>query len=151
MAAERLDISSYGEKQHLQYIKGIQGSDPRQIQESAWVSQRATTPTAKPYVPTEFDQRFSLSRPLPFAHFFPPTKGMDREGLFFRQAILPSDFYEQRDALLDKLARFEETLGTLPASTSDEFTKIKEGIEAKDKLTRMFELIKARLNQFQRG
>lgn len=149
MANERIEISTYTDKQHRQYIEGVQKYDPSQGAESAWIPQKTTTSAARPYIPTEFDQRFSLSKPHPSAHFFPPN--MDREGLFFWQAVLPSDSYEKRDVILEKLASFEETLNNLPASARDEFTKVKGGIETLEKITRMLGIIKAQLNRLQRG
>ncbi len=151
MANERTDISTLGEKHHLKYIQGIQESDRRLIEESSWVPQKTTAATTKPYAPTEFDLRFSLSNPRPSAHFFPPPKGMEREGLFFRQEILPSDSYEKRDAFTDKLTQLEETIKDLPPDVLADVAKVKGGIQTLSDLTRLIGQIKARLNQFQRG
>lgn len=151
MSIKPRTIDNLGIESSVRYAKDTEQFDPRLIEESSWIPQKTSITPAKPYIPTDFDLHFSLSKPIQLAHFFPPPGGAERSDFFFQTAILPTDSYEKQDAILEKLASFEETLKNLPASTSEEFQRIKEGIETKDKLTRMFQLIKARLNQFQRG
>lgn len=139
---------------HVRYARDVELLEKYRhlIKDSDWVSEKTTVTTAAPYSSfTDFDIQFSLPKPVSVAHFSPPPTGTDRQGFFFQTGILPLDSYEKQEALLEKLATFEENLKNLPSSTSAEFHQIKEAVETKDKLTRMFQLIKARLNQFQRG
>lgn len=151
MSVKSRTIDNLGIESSRRYAQDVEGFDAKLIQDSKLAPIDVGVTTSEPYAQSLFDVRYSLPRQIPLALFSPPPGEADPAGLFFKNGLLPQDFYETRDALLDKLTRFKETLNTLPSSTIEEFNKIEGGIDTKEKLTRTWELIKSRCNWFTRG
>jgi hypothetical protein len=164
MSIKPKTVDNLGLEASIQYAKGKAFLDPRLIEESKWVPQKTETSATKPYVPSEFDQLFSLSKTTKWALFSPPPNYEAQMRAVFSYQLIPSlGPFEKQEADSEKIAAIEDALqkkrdskkggqGQQDFEEEEKERKIvADLLSCIHMLDRTLTLINARRSQYQRG
>jgi hypothetical protein len=155
-------IDHLGIESSIRYAKDRQLLDTRLIEESKWVPSKTEVSVTKPYVPSEFDQLFSLGRTVQWAMFSPPSEYEANTRSLFSYQLIPSlGGYEKQEADADKISALEDALhkrekrqgqGQKEQEEEERETEILMALlKCIERLDRTLTVINARRNQYQRG
>lgn len=155
-----LTIDNLGKDASIRYAKDKQLFEPRLIEEAKLVPQKAEIPVAKPYVPSEFDQLFTIERTALWASFSPPPESLSSMKPLFSYQLIPSlGGYEKQEADAEKLSGLGDALSKEEGGSQQEDADQEEKerqtlitlLQCIEKLEKSLNLINARRNQYQRG
>ena len=150
MSIKSRTIDNLGIESSIRYAKDKELLDTRLIDESKWVPNKTEVSVTRPYVPSEFDQLFSLGRTIQWALFDPPPNFEAHTRALFSYQLIPSlGSYEKQEADTDKLAALEpQGLGPQEKKEWETLVKFLKTVGSLDK---MLGMINGRLNQYHRG
>ncbi len=163
MSIKPRTIDNLGVETSIRYAKDQELlKDVRLIDESRWIPTKSEVSVTKPYTPSDFDQRYSLSKTADWALFAaPPGYDANNRALFSYQLVPSLGSYEKQDADSDKLAALEDALnkrkGKQKRSNDDEDEDAEKRhalsalLQCIEKFDRTLTLINARRHQYQRG
>jgi hypothetical protein len=155
-------IDNLGIGANERYAKDQYLIEPGFVKDSLLVPQKTEISVLRPYVPTEFEQLFSVGKQVSWASFNPPPNYFSETSSLFSHQIIPSlGEYEKQEADEDKLSGLknvlEEASGkqNLSEKESEEAEKERQTLvslfECVHGLNKTLSLINARRNQYQRG
>ena len=163
MSVKPRTIDNLGIEAAIRYARDKEVFESTFIEDSRIVSQKLEIPVGRPYVPSEFDQLFSIGKTIAWASFYPPPEYFSYAKPLFSYQLIPSlGGYEKQEADADKLAALEDAIDKQKGSKQDQSDKEKEEEEKErktisellrciEKLDRTLILINSRRNQYQRG
>lgn len=172
MSVKPRTIDNLGMDTSVRYAKDKESLDLRLLDESKWLPPRLEVSVTKPYVPSDFDTLFSLSRTVQWASFAPPPDyEMQTRALFSYQLIPSIGTYEKQEADTEKLNYMENVFskkkedgkrGKREKRARSEEEREEEQEEAErqtllalfkciEKFDRTLSHINSRRNQYQRG
>ena len=164
MSVKPRTIDNLGVDSSIRYAKDKELLDVRFIEESKWIPKKTEISVTKPYVPSEFEQLFSLGQRVEWALFAaPPNYEANMRPLFSYQLIPSLGGYEKQEADTDKLAAIEDALQKRREKRQGQQDQKEEQEEERErqvlssllqcieKLDRTLTLINSRRNQYQRG
>ena len=157
-------IDNLGPDASVRYAKDKQLFEPRFIEESRLIPQKTEVSVLKPYVPSEFEELFSLGKRIPWAAFTaPPNYYTEAKPLFSYQLIPSLGGYEKLEANEDKLEALEDALKHPRKKNQDMSDQEEEENEERERQTlialfqcinqldKSLSMINAKRNQYQRG
>ena len=157
-------IDQLGIDTSIRYAKDQQLLDPKLIEESRWIPQKAETSVMKPYVPTDFDPHYMGEKGGTIWALFSPPPGYFTGGrLLFTYQLIPSlRNFETQEGANDHLTELEEALQKprkrKKKNQDDDSPREEEEKESLLELLRCIKkldgtlaLINGRRNQYQRG
>lgn len=165
MSVKPRTIDNLGVDASIRYAKDKELLEPQFLEESRLVSQKTEIPVAKPYVPSEFDQLFSIGPTVSWANFAPPPQSPAIPRSLFSYQLVPSlGTYETKEETEEKIEKLESALEQHKQSKKggDQSDKEKQEEEREkrlitalilciDRLDKSLALINGRRNQFHRG
>lgn len=152
MTVKPRTIDNLGIDSSIRYAKDKELLDPRLIKDSQWVPSRTEVSVTRPYVPTEYEELFSLGKTVQWALFgSPPDFEAHVRSLFSYQLIPSLGGYEKTDADMEKLEALEDALHKENKDQENERQKLLALLKCIKKLDKTLTLINARRNQYQRG
>jgi len=163
MSVKPRTIDNLGIEASIRYAQDQKLSESRFFEDSRLISQKTEISVSKPYVPSEFDQLFSVGRTVAWASFLPPPEYFSFAKPLFSYQLIPSlGGYEKQEADAEKLAAIEDAIEKHRGSRQGGSEKEKDEEEQErkviaallqciHKLDRTLILINSRRNQYQRG
>lgn len=165
MSVKPRTIDNLGVDASIRYAKDQELFETRLIEESRLIPQKTEVTVAKPFLPSEFDQFYSIGKTVSWALFSPPPNFFNLDkGLFTYQLIPSLGDYEKLEAESDKIETIEDVLQKAREKSEDreqsEDEREQEEKDQKvllalfqciDKLNKALTMINARRNQYQRG
>jgi len=164
MSVKSRTIDNLGLEASVQYAQNQKDYDPRLIEESRLIPQKAEVSTYKPYVPSELDAFFTIGKGASWALFMPPPDYFTSGKALFSYQLIPSlGTQEKQEADAEKLEHLEEYLAK--QQKRGKKRQSKEGHEEEEedreiliamfkclhKLDKTLTLINSRRTQYQRG
>jgi hypothetical protein len=164
MTVKPRTIDNLGVDASIRYAKDQELYEAKLIEESRLIPQKTEVSVVKPYVPSEFDQMYSVGKTISWALFSPPPHFFGSDKGIFSYLLIPSlgDF-EKLEADSDKLESLEDVLkkpyqGKKEGQSDEERQKEEKDrqvllalFQCLNKLNKALGLINARRNQYQRG
>ncbi len=142
MAEKPLTIDNYGRDASIRYARDQEIYDANFTTESRLIPQKTEVSVTKPYVPSEFDQLYSVKKTTSWALFSPPPHFYEHDKSLFSYQLIPSlGDYEKRESDSDKLEKIE---GEGKGAITDMF-------EVLNQMNKILEAINGKRNQYQRG
>ncbi len=167
MSIKSRTIDNLGVEASIRYAKDKALFEPNFIEDSRIVSQKTEISALRPYIPSEFDQLFTVGKNLPWASFLPPPEYFNQSKPLFSYQLIPSlGSYEKQEADTDKLEALEDAIqkhrGSKKKKTEQEMLDEEEEEETERQaivallecihaFDRSLDLINSRRNQYQRG
>lgn len=158
MTVKPRTIDNLGVDASVRYAKDQELYEARYIEEARLIPQKTEISVAMPYVPSEFDQFFSLGKTVSWALFSPPPTYYSGDKALFSYLLIPSlGDYEKLEASSDRIESLESVLDQEKDSSSDQEKDKRERktlaalFECIEKLNKALVLINSRRNQYQRG
>ncbi|HSX38848.1 MAG TPA: DUF5399 family protein [Chlamydiales bacterium] len=104
-------IDNLGPEAYNRYAKDQTFLDERLIKEAQYIPQKAERSVTTPYTPSEFDQMFSISKSVSWAHFAPPPNYAGYGNALFSYQLVPSlGNYEKLESNSDMIESLEAIL-----------------------------------------
>ena len=111
MSVKPRTIDNLGIEASIRYARDKEVFESTFIEDSRIVSQKLEIPVGRPYVPSEFDQLFSIGKTIAWASFYPPPEYFSYAKPLFSYQLIPSlGGYEKLEANEDKLEALEDAL-----------------------------------------
>lgn len=158
MTSKSRTIDNLGLDASIRYAKDKELFAPSFIEDSKLVSRKTEISVARPYVPSEFDQKFSSTKTVMWASFSPPPESLAQESTLFSYQLVPSlGTYEQTDdteqLLEDALQKRIEEDPSDKEKQQDQKEKqlIADLLAQIREIDKSLNLINSRRNQYQRG
>ena len=164
MSVKPRTIDNLGVDASIRYAKDQELFETSFIKESQLIPQKTEVTVAKPYVPSEFDQIFSVGKTVSWALFSPPPNFFIFDKRLFTYQLIPSlGDYEKMESDSDKIEALESAFDKSreksgrgkPDSEQEKDEKDRKALIALfqciDKLNKTLTTINARRNQYQRG
>lgn len=162
MTSKPRTIDNLGIDASIRYAKDKELFEAKYIEESQIVSKRSEIPVSKPYIPSEFDQIFSIGPSLIWASFSPPPEYFSFAKPLFSFQLIPSLGTYEKQEDTDRLQALEDALQRERDSNPDQSDKERQEEEREKKLIasliecisridKSLSIINARRNQYQRG
>lgn len=159
MSIKPRTIDNMGVETSSRYARDQAQLDRKLIDESRFIPFKTEVSTAKPYLPTEFDEYLTSPQVRLWASFSPPPESLTFSGMLFSYALIPSlGGYEKQEADTDKLEALEDSLNkSFKEGGKDQPEEERERkillhfLKTVEKLDRTLTLINSRRNQYQRG
>lgn len=164
MSVKPRTIDNLGVDASIRYAKDQELFETSLIKESQLIPQKTAVAVAKPYVPSEFDQMFSVGKTVAWALFSPPPNYFVFDKRLFSYQLIPSlGDYEKFESDSDKIEALESVFDKSREKSGRgqrDSEREKDEKERKtlvalfqciDKLNKTLTMINARRNQYQRG
>lgn len=160
MPEKPLTIDNYGRDASVRYAKDQEIYDASIITESRLIPQKTEVTVAKPYVPSEFDQLFSVKKTTSWALFDAPKNFYAHDKSLFSYELIPSlGNYEKLESDSDKIERIlgdqekEHKDHEEEGSEEEEQEKIAltAFFQTLNQFNKILEAINGKRNQYQRG
>jgi hypothetical protein len=164
MTVKPRTIDNLGVDASVRYAKDQELYEARYIEEARLIPQKTEVSVAKPYVPSEFDQFFSVGRTVSWALFSPPPNYYAGDKALFSYLLIPSlGDYEKLEAGSDKIESLQGVLDQEKEGSGQSFDEGEKDGEERErktiaalfecigKLNKALVLINSRRNQYQRG
>lgn len=160
MTSKPRTIDNLGIDASIRYAKDKELYAPTFIEDSKVVSRKTEISVARPYVPSDFDQKFSSAKTVIWAAFSPPPESLSNANTLFSYQLIPSlGTYEQHE---DTEELLEDALQKRKDSNQQQSDKEKQQDQKEKQLIadllscvgridKSLNLINSRRNQYQRG
>ncbi len=160
MTSKSRTIDNLGLDASIRYAKDKELFAPSFIEDSKFISRKTEIPVARPYVASEFDQKFSSAKTVMWASFSPPPESLAHDNTLFSYQLIPSlGTYEQTD---DTEQLLEDALQKRKEEDQEQSDKEKQQDQKEKQLIadllarirdidKSLNLINSRRNQYQRG
>ena len=164
MTVKPRTIDNLGVDASIRYAKDQELFEAKLINESQLIPLKTEVSVAKPYVPSEFDQIYSIGKTISWALFSPPSNYYLSDKGFFSYQLIPSlGDYEKLEDDSDKLENLEDKFRKWQEDSSEEQSDDEREKNESDrklllalfqcisKLNKSLSFINSRRNQYQRG